>query len=229
MGGRGARKCQGLKMDGGGGEGRLDIDWCTPLLPQEPIHFCVCTLCAGLNEGWGGGWNGVSTEASPTVHSLLLSLFFFFFFFWMIHPDCHVRCDWMNEWPGRRLYVWASLLIRCSGRVTFWEWGLLLLSIHGGENWSMRVPDLGFLMCGERAAQMACADRMFWVPLLAGLSHPASACVPVQLAPLAWHNLTWNYSVWGSQTIGRILHWPVVAVMVWGNQSLRWMFCLNVV
>lgn len=101
---------------------------------------------------------------------------------WSIRTAMSAATEWMNEWPGRRLYVWASLLICCSGRVTFWEWGLLLLSIHGGENWSMRVPDLGFLMCGERAAQMACADRMFWVPLLAGLSHPASACVPVQLA-----------------------------------------------
>lgn len=133
MGGRGARKCQGLKMDGGGGEGRFDIDWCTPLLPQEPIHFCVCTLCAGLNEGWGGGWNGVSTEASPTVHSLVLSLFFFFFFFWMIHPDCHVRCDWMNEWmTGEKIIrlslafnslQWEGNVLGVGAAITFHSWG----------------------------------------------------------------------------------------------------------
>lgn len=101
----------------------------------------------------------------------------------MIHPDCHVRCDWMNEWmTGEKiirlslafnLLQWEGNVLGVGAAITFHSWG---------RKWSMRVPDLGFLMCGERAAQMACADRMFWVPLLASLSHPASACVPVQLA-----------------------------------------------
>lgn len=40
-----ARKCQGLKMNGGG----LDIDWCTPFCPRNQFILSPCPV-PGLNE-----------------------------------------------------------------------------------------------------------------------------------------------------------------------------------
>lgn len=101
---RNARKCQGLKIDGG--EIR---HWLVhPLLPQEPIHF-VSMPRACLE--WGGDWNGVS-GIPPRYRRPVLPLLFFS----MIHPDCNEPGRRMNG-PGR-LYVWVSLLIRL---------------LHGGE------------------------------------------------------------------------------------------------
>lgn len=95
----------------------------------------------------------------------------------------------------------------------------------------MQVSDVGFNVRRERsicilAAQMADADRMFCVPLLASLFDPASACVPVQLAQptVAWHGLTWNYCVWEPQTISHILHLSVVVFIQSANQSLNGIF-----
>lgn len=97
--------------------------------------------------------------------------------------------------------------------------GVLLLSIHWGENWSMHVSDVGFNVHTQRREvhlYSSSTDGLgcFESPLLAGLSGPASACVLVQLARptvAAWHRLTWNYCVW---TISRVLHCCVVVFTV---------------
>ncbi len=53
-----ARKCQGLKMDGGG----IGHWLVHPLCPRNQFILSPCP-CACLE--WGGDWNGVSAEASP--------------------------------------------------------------------------------------------------------------------------------------------------------------------
>lgn len=197
-----------------------------PLCPRNQFILCPCPAPA-LNEGEPKTGSAQKHPPWPRAQFPL-----YFSSEWFIQIAMSTE---KNEWPGR-LYVWVSLLIRLlqGGK---WEGrlgGMLLLSIQWGENWSMQVSDVGFNVCKERsicivAAQMVCADRMFWVPLLASLSDPASACVPVQLAPttVAWHSLTWNYCVWEPQTISHTLHWSVVVFVLSANQSLSWILCLD--
>lgn len=85
-----------------------------------------------------------------------------------------------NEWPGR-LYVWVSLLIRLlhGGK---WEGtlGVLLLSIHWGENWSMRVSDVGFNVQREREVHLySCStDGLCWSDVLSpSAGQPVRSCL----------------------------------------------------
>lgn len=197
--------------------------------PRNQFILCPCPATA-LNEGEPE--TGSAQKHPPMAHSPVLSLFFF----WMIHTRCHV---YGGEWMTRKIIRWCrafnALATRGGKQEGRLEEGVLLLSIQWRENWSMQVSDVGFNVRRERsicivAAQMAGADRMFWVPLLADLSDPASACVPVKLAPAseAWHSLTWNYCVWEPQTISHTSQWPVVVFVLSANQSLAqhdaWIF-----
>lgn len=126
----------------------VEGDWTlisAPPLPQEPIHFV--SMPRACFE-WGGAWNGVSAEASPNgpePSSVFLLL---------LNDSSRLPRPWRRMNDRGRLYVRVLIRPLHGGK---WEGtlgrsgeGVLLLSIHWGENWSMQVSDVGFNVCRER-------------------------------------------------------------------------------
>lgn len=159
-------------------------------LPQEPIHF-VSMPCVCLE--WRGDWNGVTTEAPPQYTAPVLSLSFL----WMIHPDCRVQGRRMND---REDYTFESrFLIRLLHRGK-WEgpFGVLLLSIHWGENWSMQVSDVGFNVWWERGRKRArerevhlyssSTDGRCWSDVLSPSAGQPCLILSLHVSRYSWHD-----------------------------------------
>ena len=169
-------------------------------------------LCACL-EWRGEAWNGVSAEASPrgTQPS---SLFIF-----------------SPEWcPGRRMSD-REKIIRSSrafnsprGEVGgdgvffffFLEGGVLLLSIHWRENWSMQVSDVGFNVHRERERGPSVFEQHRWsmpIGCFESLCRPARLVLPLHVSRYSWHEPT---VAWHSPNVElpRLKQWAVFYALV---------------